>query len=414
MAEYHGAVSESSMGIKIKSARQWELAHGGAAVEWMRASGVAQRMLADICTAVDLTVDWLVRNDAERARRVVSEFPNVLNKCDSIEFDTVEQALAYLILHLPDRYTRAFQVLEWSLTNGLLPLGKNDGFAAIDIGAGPGPAIFAIRCFYALLAHYVSLHDPSWSVATLSHSHVVERSKAMPWVMHHFAEALVVTEQGRLRPAEAAVDPNPCARELERSQTPFGANYGDFSVLDINEQHQRARQRRARELYDDDSWELTRAEAYRIAYEESTDRPSGYALAVMMNFLTTNDAIPKFSLAIDKLMRGSLVPGGTILVFGATHGNYEDIYRELDRRARAAHLTVVSGLDKPIQAGARQEELATLSTLTRAVWGKLETLAGDVGETKRKLQHLRASDIYDESKPYRLPEFRVRAYRRGK
>lgn len=38
----------------------------------------------------------------------------------------MEQALAYLILHLPDRYTRAFQVLERLLVSGALPLGRND------------------------------------------------------------------------------------------------------------------------------------------------------------------------------------------------------------------------------------------------------------------------------------------------
>lgn len=404
------------MARQNKSARQWELAHGRAAVDWMHASGVAHRMLADICTAVDTTAGWLVKNDVETARRVITEFPNVLSKCDSIDFDTMEQALAYLILHLPDRYTRDFQVLEWLLVNGALPLGKNDNFAAIDIGAGPGPGIFAIRSFYAALSHYVGCHDPSWHIRTLGHSHVVERSRAMSWVMHLFAEALHLAERGQLSTAEAGrpVEPNPCASELGRSRTPFGADYTDFSELDIREEHELARRSRARELYDDDSWGLSLTGAYRMAYEESTNRPSGYALAVMMNFLTTDDAIPKFSLAIDKLMRGSLVPGGTILVLGATHGNYEDIYRELDRRAHAAHLTVLSGFDEPMQAGARQEELEILSNLTRAVWRRLETLAGDVGETKQKLRRLRASDVYDESKPYRLPQFRVRAYRRGR
>jgi hypothetical protein len=134
----------------------------------------------------------------------------------------------------------------------------------------------------------------------------------------------------------------------------------------------------------------------------------------MMYFLTMDDAIPRFSQAIDKLMRGSLVPGGTILVFGATSDKYEVIYHELDRRARAAHLTVLKGFDEPIQAGDRPDELAAISTLTRTIWRRLEAMAGDVEETKHELRVLRASDIYDESKPYHLAQFKVRAYRRGK
>lgn len=86
-----------------QSARAWELVHGQAAVDWMHTSGIAQRMLTDICTAVNTTVDWIVRNNTEVARGVITEFPHVLSECDSLDFDTQEQALAYLILHLPDR-----------------------------------------------------------------------------------------------------------------------------------------------------------------------------------------------------------------------------------------------------------------------------------------------------------------------
>jgi hypothetical protein len=70
--------------------QQWELVHGQATVDWMHISGVIQHMLSDICTAVDTTVGWLVKNDAETARRVIVEFSNVLSKCDSIDFDTME------------------------------------------------------------------------------------------------------------------------------------------------------------------------------------------------------------------------------------------------------------------------------------------------------------------------------------
>jgi hypothetical protein len=121
---YHGVVTEPQGMRQAKTARQWELVNGGTIVDWMRTSGVAQRMLADICFAVEATVSWTVHNEAEMARRVIAEFPSVLSKCDSLDFDTMEQALAYLILHLPDRYTRAFQVLEQLLVNGVLPLGK--------------------------------------------------------------------------------------------------------------------------------------------------------------------------------------------------------------------------------------------------------------------------------------------------
>lgn len=256
------------------TARQWQRVHGQAVVDWMRSSGVAQRMLADICAAVGTTVEWVVGDDPERAREVIEQYPPVLKCCDHLRFDDPAQALAYLILHLPDRYCRMFQALERLLMSGRLPVGRGDNFAAIDIGAGPGPGIFAMRSFYAALARYMSLHDPSWRVATLGYTHVVERSEAMPWIMHRFAEALVMAERGRVGADDGhQLEPNPCAEELDRSSTPFGADYADFSALNVQEEHQRARRILADELYWEDSLELSRAGANRLAYAEP-DRPT--------------------------------------------------------------------------------------------------------------------------------------------
>ena len=93
----------------------------------------------------------------------------------------------------------------------------------------------------------------------------------------------------------------------------------------------------------------------------------------VLNFLTTTDAIPTFTDAIERLMRRSLVPGGTLLVLGGTSGKYRDIYPELDERAKAAKLRVPARFEDPLQAGHRPEVLAALCTLTRSSpWNKLQ------------------------------------------
>jgi hypothetical protein len=401
------------------TARQWQHAHGQAAVDWMRSSGAAVRMLADICAAVETTVRWLVGDDPVRARQVIEQFPRVVDRCDDLQFDDPAQALAYLILHLPDRYCRMFQVLERLLLNGRLPIGKRDNFAAIDIGAGPGPGIFALRSFYAALACYARLHDPSWPIAVLGNTHVVERSEAMPRIMHCFAQALVVVEQARFD-AEASdySESDPCLDQLKASSTPFGATSGDFSVLDVRAEHHRARRRLADELYWDDSLGLSRAGANRLAYGEPTSRPSGYALAVMMNFLTPgmnpeDDAVSTFSEAIERLMGGSLVPGGVILVLGATSDEYQKIYAELDKRARAARLGILDGFDGVLQGGHRSEERKAIRELTRSTWNRLDSLTGDVSQVKEQLRELKQEKIFEEGRRFRLSRFQVRAYRRG-
>jgi hypothetical protein len=398
----------------VFTASGWERKNGQAAVDWLRSSGVAERMLADVCQAVETTVEWIVRGDGERARDVLTECPQVLCCCDELEFDEPAQALAYLLLHLPDRYCRMFQVLERLLSGARLPIGKNDRFAAIDIGAGPGPGIFAIRGFYAALAQYASLHDQSWSVTPLGHSDVVERSRAMPWVMHRFAEALVVAEQGDPGFGGDRSEPSPCAKQLKASATPFGARYDDFSSLDVRDEHHAHRMRVAAELYQEDGLELSLEGARRLAHQERIDRPSAYALAVMTNFLTPgSDALTRFARAIDRLMADGLVPGGTILVLGATSKDYQKIYRQLDGLATSLGLRIVPGFDQPLQAGHRSDELAAICALTRRMWQKLEALAGDVTPVMDELRRRDAGDIFDESVPFLLPSFQVRAYRRG-
>jgi hypothetical protein len=47
------------------------------------------------------------------------------------------------------------------------------------------------------------------------------------------------------------------------------------------------------------------------------------------------------------------------------------------------------------------------------VWHRLEGLAGDVSQIQAELKRYEADDIFDESVPFTLPSFQVRAYRRG-
>jgi hypothetical protein len=199
-------------------------------------------MLEDICAAVEATVDWLVQGNPQRAQWVLRQYPKVLSECDALKFNDPAQALAYLILHLPDRYCRMFQVLERLLLSGRLPVGKSDSFAAIDIGAGPGPGMFAIRSFYVALARYATLSDQSWPIAPLGTAHIVERSLAMPYVLRKFSLALALIEQGHATlPGADRSAPNPLAEELGRSARPFDADYVDFTALDVRQEHQRAR-----------------------------------------------------------------------------------------------------------------------------------------------------------------------------
>ncbi len=396
------------------SARRWELAAGPGIVDGIRSSGAASRMLTDVCAAVRRTVEFAISTGFVQPREILVNYPLVLDRCDSLAFDERPQALAYLSLHLPDRYCRVFQVLEELLVRGMLPLGRGANFAAVDIGAGPGPGIFAIRNFYAALSQ-AARHTSATSVATLGTTAIVERSCGMSSVMHHFAEQLIQLEQGphpRQPDTEPLHVPHPYTTELAASATPFGASYEDFENLDLRGEHNRARHQLAHQL--EDALDISLPSTRQLAYEEPIRVPSGYAIALMTNFLTTTEAVPRVSDAIRLLMKGALVPGGIVLVLGGVGQQYPEIYEHLDRIAIDSGLHVMSGFDEPRQAGNRPEELEILRTMTHQIWAELATRADNAVDVKCELRDLDAGAIFDESLPYWLPKFRVRAYRRGR
>lgn len=294
------------------------MAYGAEAVAEIHSSGVALRMLDDICASTVGTLDLAVEAGWIDSREVLAEYPSVLSECDCLTFNEPAEALAYLALHLPDRYCRVVQVLEALLLWGALPLGRTTPFAVVDIGAGPGPGVFAVRSFYAALSHLASERHPGWPVSTLGVASVVERSQGMSWVMQHFAEQLNLFEQGRdpRQPLAASISatPNPCVAQLDASVLPFGAHYADFAQLDLRREHHWARRQVAEQL--EDELDVGSQSALRLAYQKPIGVPSSYALALMTNFLTTPDSVPKFADAIRHLMRGTLVPGGVVLVLG--------------------------------------------------------------------------------------------------
>lgn len=214
--------------MDFTTARRWELAVGPKVADKIHSSDVASRMLSDICTAMRRTLEFAISSKFAQPREILANYPLVLDKCDSLTFDEPPQALAYLSLHLPDRYCRVFQVLETLLVCGMLPLGRSTNFAAVDVGAGPGPGIFAVRNFHILIEQGWHPHQPA---------------------------------AGTLRP------PHLYAAELAASATPFGASHEDFDILDLRSEHNRARHQLTYQLEHELDTNLQRAR--QLAYEES-------------------------------------------------------------------------------------------------------------------------------------------------
>lgn len=113
-----------------KTARQWGLLHGGEILSWLVSSGVKQRMLDDVCRAVDQAVAMLAQGygNANSELQILSQYPHVLKNCDDLDFNDPHQVTAYLAVHLVNRYCSVWRVLEELLQAGRLPLGKDQPF----------------------------------------------------------------------------------------------------------------------------------------------------------------------------------------------------------------------------------------------------------------------------------------------
>lgn len=112
-------------------------------------------------------------------------------------------------------------------------------------------------------------------------------------------------------------------------------------------------------------------------------------------------------------MRTSLVPGGTVLCLGSASETYNGIYAVLDQKAKAAHVRQLKDVTLIYKKWASPMVLQALTELSRSMWRKLEG-KNYATEVRERLTKLNASAIFDTTIRFRLPQFKLRAYRRGK
>lgn len=133
-----------------------------------------------------LLEDYLINdvlNTDDRVTKVASNFGMVLNKCDDIDFEEFEVAVAYSILHFLPRYRRFQIIYDELFRSKLLPF-DNRGIRVLDIGTGPAPALFALSDIYYFVFDILKV---DLSIGTYC-SDYVERSNGFRSWLHHFTE----------------------------------------------------------------------------------------------------------------------------------------------------------------------------------------------------------------------------------
>ena len=149
--------------------------------EWLEETDFLWKRFDAIATGLEKSILELLSED-EFARRVAAKFEEVLSRCDEIDYNDDETAVAYCILHFLPRY-RMFQLIYYELLiNNILPI-KNNQINTLDIGTGPGPSMYALSDIYSSLQIFGAVNHEFQHIPDY-----VEQSYGFRNFLHHFTE----------------------------------------------------------------------------------------------------------------------------------------------------------------------------------------------------------------------------------
>lgn len=324
---------------------------------------------------------------------IVARYPDILACCDRLAFDSDAETVAYLIWHLSDRYGRVLQVLDRLLVAGHLPL-RRSRLSVMEVGAGPAPALFAVRDFYDDLRAFIATSELGVDAGPARILHAIDRGPAWSWLLHRFSEELYARQ----------------SPEADGSVLPFQITYHDLEGFSIRREHDAAIERSAEairaefERSDDDTSMHT---ARQFAIEDGSYPPSAYDLIVMCNFLTDTEITEKFAAEIE-LLATSLSPGGLLIVIGAMGGRYPAVYTRLDTFLMQTRLRPLDGFTHPIQAHTDERQRNLISAQIR---GDVAFSSALVPASFTKAQNRLPEDVTNLGQPIRFPQFQVRAWK---
>src|SRR5262249_5147574 len=151
----------------------------------------------------------------------------------------VAEALAYAGLHLLDRYGRVNQVLEYLFQIGRIPL-RIHGARVLEVGAGPAPAVFAVRDFFLTLLRWPGLGDVN--VGPLAISDTLHRGRAWDPFLIDLSQTLVSIR----------------GDEPQAGSLTSGYSIHEFKGFDVSRRHHRSVMDRAARIFDEfdraDEW----------------------------------------------------------------------------------------------------------------------------------------------------------------
>ena len=221
---------------------------------------------------------------------------DVLDKCNEEIFEEPGVVEAYVLMHFLDRYHR-FQIICDKLhCNKIMPI-KPRKVNILDVGTGPGHAIYAISDFYSDLdPSEINIPIPENNQDRIKIDYIEKCSNFRNW-LHDFTEYA-----------------NYASKNNQFWNVPYHlGTFFNFQDVEFNK-------RRTFKDYDSNDDELT------ITYTEKFR----FDLIIFSNFFTLKTQISKYRKEIINCAR-YLRNNGILIIVGAksSNNNYDDIYQEI-------------------------------------------------------------------------------------
>lgn len=373
-------------------AGQWERANADAWKAWRASSeSLSRSRLATLITGIsNVAREHLVNQTLADA--TVRQFPDVLRSCDSLDFDSTAQTIAYTVWHLADRYGRITQALDRIFELGHLPI-KLRGATVLEVGAGPAPALYAIRDYYDDLLAWIAVAELGVEAAPASVLASIDRGVSWSSLLHLLSENLWSLYRPR---AETPL--------------PFGISYENLAGFSSRDLHVAAIEQNASVIereFERSGEGISMHTARQFALEDGAYPPSAFDIIVMCNFLTNTKLTQQFQAEIYELTQ-SLTPGGLFVVLGGQGGKYPAIYEELYDIIEASRLRRLVGFDEPLQAHANDWQRQLISAQIRSDVALASAMAQ---QTFIRIAAELPTDIVMLDQIVSFPRFRVHAWK---
>ena len=347
----------------------------------LESSGKRFYVFDQLATALEtLLLDHVLADNVEvsageACTQFASALPLVLSNCDEPIYNAPFVAEAYAFIHLLERYRRFCQVLDVLLSAGFLPM-RDCGIDILDVGVGPGPALYAISDFYAQLAEYAEAEGIAELITAQPKLHSVEASYPMVQVMHWISE-------------------------LSRRSGPFQRTLASFHGIDFAQLRIEERDAIVRALERDEPWTtISSLGAWQDKWR--------FNFGIFSYFLTNESIVRETTNELQSLFE-SMRAGGVVVMLGAVAGKYRRIYKAVDGIAKRELMRRIERRHSRIVVNYSDRYALRIKAVYQKVWQHLEQHVGEFDSLKTRLP----PDLWDPNVPLTGPSaFGLRVFRR--